>query len=277
MSEMTPSLTAQQYRRRVSPTAGRALPPIPTSNDGRVASFEAVAEEYDAARPSYPGEVFDALGPLAGIRVLDVGAGTGIATRSLIARHADVVAIDPGRELLRRATTHTAGLVAVVADGAALPVQSNAVDLGCFAQAWHWLDPATRVAEVARVVRSGGRCAAWWSHARADGQRWFDNYWAAIERSCPGTHRGQRDTDWGATMAAHELFVVRERVTVSWIREIPIDLWMVDQASHSYIVGLAKAERDQLIADLRRIVRSEFTDRTMVVPYETWLWIGTRI
>ncbi len=78
-------------------------------------------------------------------------------------------------------------------------------------------------------------------------------------------------------MAAHELFVVHQRVTVSWIREIPIDLWMIDQASHSYIVGLANAERDQLIADLRRIVRSEFTDRTMVVPYETWLWIGTRI
>jgi ubiquinone/menaquinone biosynthesis C-methylase UbiE len=42
-----------------------------------VASFEAVADEYDAARPSYPDDVFDALEPLAGRRVLDVGAGTG--------------------------------------------------------------------------------------------------------------------------------------------------------------------------------------------------------
>jgi SAM-dependent methyltransferase len=221
--------------------------------------------------------VFDALGPLAGIRVLDVGAGTGIAARALIAWHANVVAIDPGRELLRRATTHTADLVAVVADGAALPVRSNTVDLVCFAQAWHWLDPATRVAEVDRVVRSGGRCAAWWSHARADGQRWFDNYWAAIEHSCPGTHCGQRDTDWGTTMAAPGLFVVHERVTVSWIREIPNDLWMVDQASHSYNSGLPNGERDRLVGDLRRNVQTEFTDGTMVVPYETWLWIATRI
>jgi hypothetical protein len=52
-----------------------------------VASFEAVAE-YDAARPSDPDEVFDALGPLEGLRVLDVGAGTGLATRALIARRA---------------------------------------------------------------------------------------------------------------------------------------------------------------------------------------------
>jgi ubiquinone/menaquinone biosynthesis C-methylase UbiE len=53
-----------------------------------VASFEAVADEYDAARPSDPDEVFDALGPLEGLRVLDVGAGTGLATRALIARRA---------------------------------------------------------------------------------------------------------------------------------------------------------------------------------------------
>lgn len=42
--------------------------------------FEAIADEYDAARPSYPQRVYEALGPLAGRLVLDVGAGTGIAT-----------------------------------------------------------------------------------------------------------------------------------------------------------------------------------------------------
>ena len=242
-----------------------------------MASFEAVAEEYDAGRPSYPDEVVDALGPLAGLCVLDVGAGTGIATRSLIARRADVIAIDPGREVLRRARLHTRDLVAVVADGTALPIRPNAVDLVCFAQAWHWLHPATRVAAIHRVLRQGGRWAGWWSHARADAQQWFDDYWTAIERSCPGTHRGQRDTDWGATVDVPGSFVVGKRITVSWIREISVDAWMTDQASHSYIVGLPDEERDQLLTELRHIVQSRFLDRTMVVPYETWLWIATRI
>lgn len=108
-----------------------------------VASFESVADEYDTARPSYPDEVFDALGPLKGRRVLDVGAGTGIATRALIARQANVVAVDAGREVLRRAAARTPAHAAAVADGAALPVRSGALDLVCFAQAWHWLDESS--------------------------------------------------------------------------------------------------------------------------------------
>lgn len=241
-----------------------------------VASFEAVADEYDTARPSYPSELFDALGPLEGLRVLDVGAGTGIATRALIARGARVVALDPGREVLRRAALHTPGLAIVSGDGAVLPVRSGAVDLICFAQAWHWLEPSCRVGEAHRVLRPGGRWAGWWSHARADGDRWFDAYWAAIERSCPGTDRSQRDTDWGATVASPGRFDVSGRITLPWVREISVESWMTDQASHSYVAGLATSPRARLLGELRTILDEQFSDGAMSVRYETWLWIASR-
>lgn len=241
-----------------------------------VASFEAVADEYDAARPSYPDEVFDALGPLEGLRVLDVGAGTGIATRALIARRAQVVAVDPGRAVLGRATARTGGLVAVVADGAVLPVRRGEIDLVCFAQAWHWLDESLRVAEAHRVLRSGGRWAGWWSHARADGEPWFDRYWAEIERACPCTHRDQRDTDWGESVSVPGRFAVGARVTVPWVREISVTEWMTDQASHSYVVGLPEVPRAELLNGLRAILDEQFPDGAMSVHYETWLWIATR-
>jgi SAM-dependent methyltransferase len=240
-----------------------------------VGCFESVAEEYDAARPSYPKGVFDALGPLDDLVVLDVGAGTGIATRQLVARQGRVVAVDAGPIVLRRATSHTPGLAAVVADGAALPVRTGTVDLVCLAQAWHWLDPSSRVAEMHRVLRRGGRWAAWWSHARADGEPWFDRYWTAIERSCPGTYRGQRDTDWGQTIATPGRFAVDERITVSWVRELPVDDWMTDQASHSYVVGLPAGPRDELLAELQSILHDHFTEGHMAVRYETWLWTAT--
>jgi hypothetical protein len=52
---------------------------------------------------------------------------------------------------------------------------------------------------------------------------------------------------------------------------------MVDQASHSYVIGLRDDDRDRLLADHRHIVREQFPDGTMVVPYETWLWTATAI
>jgi SAM-dependent methyltransferase len=96
-----------------------------------MASFDSVAAEYDAARPSYPAGVFDVLGDLQGLVALDVGAGTGIATRQLLERGAAVVAIDRGPEVLRRAAVHIRGLLAAVADGAVLPVRSNSIDIIC--------------------------------------------------------------------------------------------------------------------------------------------------
>lgn len=238
-------------------------------------SFDAAADEYDAARPSYPSNVFDALGTLEGLRVLDVGAGTGIATRALLAREASVIAVDPGGEVLRRAIAHTPGLPAVVADGVALPVRTGSIDLACFAQAWHWLSPSTRVAEIHRVLRQGGRWAGW-SHARADAEPWFNRYWSVIERSCPGTHRGQRDTDWGTTIGQPGRFDVGTRVVIPWVRTSSVEDWMTDQTSHSYVLGLRAEQRAQLLGELSAIVDEAFPSGTMTVRYETWLWIATR-
>jgi SAM-dependent methyltransferase len=242
-----------------------------------VASFELVVDEYDAARPSYPDAVFDALGPLHGLDVLDIGAGTGIATRALIARGANVIAVDRGREMLHRAAARTPGLVAAVADGSVLPFRDHAADLLCFAQAWHWLDEAARVDEMHRVLRPGGRWAGWWSHARVDGERWFDRCWATIERSCAGTDREQRDVDWGATIGTPGRFDVGDRVTVAWTRRTSVEGWMTDQASHSYVAGLPEEPRRELLAELRAIVDERFPDGAMSVRYETWLWIASRV
>jgi SAM-dependent methyltransferase len=211
------------------------------------------------------------------VALADEQQAVGVATRALMARGADVVAVDRGPEVLRRATTRTRDLNAAVADGAALPVRSASVDLLCFARAWHWLNESSRVREAHRVLRAGGRWAGWWSHARADDEDWFDRYWASIERSCRGTHRRQRDIDWGATVATSGQFAVSERVVVPWVREISVDEWVTDQASHSYVAALAPSPRADLLAELRAILDARFQGGAMSVRYETWLWIATHI
>ena len=239
-------------------------------------SFDPVADEYESGRPDHPAGVYDGLEPLAGRLVLEGGAGTGISTRRLVERGAVVVPFDIGSGLLHRAAARTPGLRAVVADGAVAPFRDACADLVCFGQAWHWLDPERRGQEAARVLRAGGRWAGWWSHARADDEAWFDAYWRLVERACGGTHRDQRDIDWGATVAATGLFVVANRVTVPWTRQATVDTWMTDQASHSYVMSLPAGPRAALLAALREIVEEAFPDGQMRVPYETWLWVAEK-
>src|SRR3954468_12024269 len=61
-------------------------------------TFDRVAELYDRVRPTYPPELIDdvaALGP----RVLEIGPGTGQATRALVERGLEVTAVELGTNL----------------------------------------------------------------------------------------------------------------------------------------------------------------------------------
>lgn len=217
--------------------------------------FEGVAGEYEAGRPSHPAAVYDLLEPLDGRLLLDGGAGTGIASRQLAARGADVVGFDVGRAMLGRA-----GLPrAVRADAAVLPFRDGCAELVCFAQSWHWVDHERAVPEVRRVLRPGGRWAGWWSHARADGEPWFDAYQDALEAACPAYDRRQRDTDWGAT------FGPATKHVVPWVRDLTAEQWLVDERSKSYVAALAPGEQEALLA-------ARFPGGP--VPYETWVWIS---
>jgi methyltransferase family protein len=164
------------------------------------------------------------------------------------------------------------GLHAVQGDAARLPIRDGCVDLICFAQSWHWVDGRLRAAEAHRVLHRSGRWAAWWSHARADGEDWFNSYWTAIETTCQGTNRSQRDTDWGKDLAQTGLFIVNEPIAVAWTRRVGVDLWLTEHRSHSNFASLDEADREGLLDQLTAILNDRFPGGTVEVAYETRLW-----
>jgi SAM-dependent methyltransferase len=165
-----------------------------------------------------------------------------------------------------------------------MPFHDRCADLVCFAQSWHWVDEDRRSGEAARVLRPGGRWAGWWSHARAEGEAWFDAYWGAIEAATAGRRahrdtdcRAHRDTDWGEGLRQSGLFKVSERMTFPWVREVTVEGWLTDETSTSYISVLPDPDRHALLASIERLVRDRFPDGYMHVPYETWLWVATKV
>jgi SAM-dependent methyltransferase len=74
------------------------------------AAFDTVADLYDEVRPSYPRQlVLDVLAPFerpSDIRVLEVGCGTGQATKLFAEHGREIVAVEPGASLIGIAQAH---------------------------------------------------------------------------------------------------------------------------------------------------------------------------
>jgi len=128
------------------------------SDDDLRATFDQDAELYARARPRYPAELFDELGELAeigsGVEVAEIGPGTGQATAGLVARGAQVVAVELGARLagvLRRDLSGT-GVEVVVSAFEDWSPPSELFDTLAAFTSWHWLDSAVRTPKARRCV-----------------------------------------------------------------------------------------------------------------------------
>lgn len=123
----------------------------------RAESFGATADTYDRYRPRYPQALVAELVANAGIRALDVGAGTGIAATQLAEAGAHVLAIEPDPRMARVATAK--GIHVERATFEEWQPAGRSFDLVVFAQSFHWVDPVPALAKVAAILRQGGRLA----------------------------------------------------------------------------------------------------------------------
>jgi SAM-dependent methyltransferase len=141
---------------------------VTTPSEERL-GFDAVPEIYDRVRPSYPESLFDELfayvpTPPERARVLEIGAGTGKATRSLLGRRARVTAVEIGSQLAAFLRSNLgkeyAGPLDVIHssfEDCELP--KGAFDAVVSATAFHWVDPSVRLTKSHAVLRTGGALA----------------------------------------------------------------------------------------------------------------------
>ncbi len=130
---------------------------------GRALSFGAVAEAYEQFRPGYPEELFELVLAYAGKPVrtaLEIGAGTGKATRLFARPGIEVTATDPDPAMLAELRAHVpAGVRTVPAAFEDLPL-GRRYGLVYAAAALHWTKPAGRWSRMAALVEPGGVVAS---------------------------------------------------------------------------------------------------------------------
>jgi SAM-dependent methyltransferase len=112
-------------------------------------TFGSLPELYDSARPPYPAELFIDLRSLTeGNRLLEIGCGTGQATRALVAHGFDVTCLELSAELAGVARRNVPEATIVVVD--AERWRGPEFDVVAAFTAFHWLAPETRFATAAR-------------------------------------------------------------------------------------------------------------------------------
>jgi SAM-dependent methyltransferase len=125
----------------------------------RALSFGAVASAYERFRLGYADELVDeVLGYAAGpVRTaLEIGAGTGKATRAFAARGIMVTATDPDAAMLAELRKHVpATVITMQSSFEELPLHSS-YDLIFAAASLHWTEPTHRWSRVAALLNPGG-------------------------------------------------------------------------------------------------------------------------
>jgi SAM-dependent methyltransferase len=125
----------------------------------RALRFGAVAEAYERFRPGYPDDVVDLVLAYAGRPVdtaLEIGAGTGKATRVFAARGIAVTATDPDAAMLAELRRHVPAEVVTVRAAFEELRPQRTYGLVYAAAALHWTRPEGRWSRVAGLLEPGG-------------------------------------------------------------------------------------------------------------------------
>jgi SAM-dependent methyltransferase len=230
-------------------------------------SFGRAVDEYERARPRYPDAAIDWVIP-AGARVaLDLGAGTGKFTRSLVARGLEVTAVEPD-DVMRAALSSALPTVrAVPGTGEEIPLPDRSVDVVTVAQAWHWMDPARATAEIARVLRPGGTIALVWN-IRDETVAWVQRLSEIM-----GSSEAERFVAGAVEIGAP--FGPLETHVVEWSNEIDGESLVSLVASRSYLITADEERRTRVLDAVRELVA---TDPALAgrerfeLPYKTMLY-----
>lgn len=255
------------------------------SHTERRATFDAVAELYDRARPTYPDELFDDLVELAGLkprsRVLEIGCGTGKATLPLAGRGLRVTCVELGASLAavaRRRLALFPGVEIVNADFETWTPARADYDAVVSFTAFHWIERERRYPSTAAVLRDGGAIAIAMIHhvLPPDADPFFLEAQADYDAvGKGGTPPGPPEAveAFAEEMAASGLFRVVAERRYQWDVEYTADEYIAVISTYSENIAMDEETRERLFA----LLEARIGDRRVRKTYLATLDVAVRV
>ncbi|MEU8260938.1 class I SAM-dependent methyltransferase [Micromonospora sp. NPDC048999] len=237
-------------------------------------SFGAAAAEYDRFRPRYPEAALRwALDGLAApARVIDLGAGTGILTRDVLALEHRVVPVEPDPGMRAQLAVATPGTTALAGSAEAVPLPDDSADAVLVGQAYHWFDREPAHAEIARVLRPGGTFAPVWN-VRDERVAWVAELSRVADLRDNAGDLTEKYGDFGPAFEPVEVGEFAHSTTLT--PDEVIDMLH----TRSYWLTASPEERDRVDRGLRELFAThpDLTGRqTVELPYRTLVFRSRR-
>jgi ubiquinone/menaquinone biosynthesis C-methylase UbiE len=245
---VVPDLFAGRVWRAVRPGADAGQGALLSDPDRHqlAATFDTAAELYDSVRPGFAEAAVDWVLPEATGPVLDLAAGTGKLTASLVARGLDVVAVDPAPNMLAVLRRRLPTVDARVGRAEQIPLPDASVDAVLVGAAFHWFTRPTAEQEIARVLRPGGRLGLL-------GYRRTPDSWVAEVFDEALQSSGVQAEEYSREEVIPDVrwFGPPERAEFAHTQTLRADQIADLLASRSYVIALPAAERAALLDRVR--------------------------
>jgi len=246
----------------------------------RATVFGDGAAQYDRTRPGYPPELLDALVTRTPLRVLDVGCGTGIASRQFSERGCVVLGVEPDARMAEIARTR--GTEVEVARFEDWDAGERSFDLIVSAQAWHWIDPVRGPASARRILDVDGALAIIWSTPRhaPEVDAAFDGVYDRFRlpdgsRCSPPGALAEGSDRFVAGITAAGGFALPVETTRSWTQTYTAAEWTDLLPTHSDHRLLPAEDLHGLLAAIAAVIDQR--GGTIDVTYTTHLVTATAI
>jgi SAM-dependent methyltransferase len=215
--------------------------------------FGEVARSYDDVRAGYPAAIGERIFAYTKglVPVVEIGAGTGKATAMLVAAGATVTCVEPDPAMAEVLRARFDGRVDVCLCGfEEWPVPPGGVPLICSAQAFHWVDEATRWRRAHDALAPGGTLALFGhGYGFADSTLEdkinivYDQIAPELRDNAPQQVAAPEDEWYHVDMAGSGLF---EEVTSTWVESV------IPYPTSRYLALLATFSNHRMLPTERR-------------------------
>jgi SAM-dependent methyltransferase len=245
----------------------------------RGSSFGAAANAYAEHRPGYAeAAVRWALDPVWSrrpLRVIDLGAGTGKLTATLIRLGAEVTAVEPDPKMLAVLRRDLASARSLPGSAEEIPLPGSGADAVLAGQAMHWFDLDRALPEIARVLSPGGVLAGLWN-VDDDRVDWVADLARISKHNSSVTLLRWREGDPGSRQerlltAGSVFFGPAEIGEFEHGHPRTADSLVAMIATHSHFLVMDETERTRLLAQVRDFLRNrpETSAGEFVMPMVT--------